>query len=81
VSPLAFTSYSPVRGASLTRCRRGVSGTTFSRPFVSRFFLLAQPKKGGLANPIYNRTAIIGGLLLLVNLGAGDFAVEQKKRI
>ncbi|GAA5831788.1 hypothetical protein JCM3770_001327, partial [Rhodotorula araucariae] len=24
---------------------------------------------------------IIGGLLLLVNLGAGDFAIEQKKRI
>lgn len=26
-------------------------------------------------------TAIIGGLLLLINLGAGDFAIEQKKRI
>jgi len=25
--------------------------------------------------------AIIGGLLLLINLGAGDFAIEQKKRI
>lgn len=26
-------------------------------------------------------SAIVGGLLLLVNLGAGDFSFEQKKRI
>ena len=66
--------------ASLTRFHRVLADTTFSRPCVSRSFT-PHPKKEGVANPIYDQTAIVGGLLLLVNLGAGDFAVEQKKRI
>ena len=39
------------------------------------------PRLSEVLMPPMSPTAIIGGLLLLINLGAGDFAIEQKKRI